>query len=531
MKLRLPNKLVAAIMAAASPVLFQTLSTATVGAAAVAMVGQMAQGDETPTYSWTTTQEGILVPAKDDEAISYDAAHTISNGSTLGDNPGDIKITATGNFTLSSNLGAASSIYLDNGYRMQVTSSTLLGSSPIFIKGGQLWYKGSSSSTLSNDFYIGTSTYGGGENCDKAAIRIQSNCTLSGNITLGEDARMAVTTGVTATLSGNISGDGKALSLLASHNPGTFNLSGTNTLGSLNIAETNVGSWSNSVTVNINGETSATAVSIGTAQTGVLNIGANGSLLASSIIVDSHGTLKVGNNNALGAASATRTIRVNQGGVLDVNGKSGANHTVTLNGGTLTNTGSVVTWQTSQFVKNLVLEANSSVSANNNNYGLVGDGFAVTHVNLSSYNLEKTGSKIFFLTNSEITGSGALVVTGGSLEFRQDGSGTHGSMGANIVMNGGSVTGSSANAVNLSNDVSVTAKSTSGAFSANVNLNSYNLTLNGTANQGISGLIKGTGSIIKSDENTMTLSGANSYSGGTTISGGILKMGNASALG
>lgn len=45
MKLRLPNKLIAAIMAGAAPVLFQTLSTATLGAAAVAAAGQTAQAD------------------------------------------------------------------------------------------------------------------------------------------------------------------------------------------------------------------------------------------------------------------------------------------------------------------------------------------------------------------------------------------------------------------------------------------------------------------------------------------------------
>lgn len=69
MKLRLPNKLVAAIMAAASPVLFQTLSTATVGAAAVAAVaavsGQQAVATDLYTqpafggtiYTWTGGSE------------------------------------------------------------------------------------------------------------------------------------------------------------------------------------------------------------------------------------------------------------------------------------------------------------------------------------------------------------------------------------------------------------------------------------------------------------------------------------------
>ncbi len=62
MKLRLPNKLVAAIMAAASPVMFQTLSTATVGAAAVAAVSSAsATTYESGTVSVSDLQSGDVL--------------------------------------------------------------------------------------------------------------------------------------------------------------------------------------------------------------------------------------------------------------------------------------------------------------------------------------------------------------------------------------------------------------------------------------------------------------------------------------
>ncbi|WP_031624616.1 autotransporter-associated beta strand repeat-containing protein, partial [Salmonella enterica] len=43
--------------------------------------------------------------------------------------------------------------------------------------------------------------------------------------------------------------------------------------------------------------------------------------------------------------------------------------------------------------------------------------------------------------------------------------------------------------------------------------------------------IGGTGSVVKSGDKTLTLSGTNSYTGGTTISGGTLVANNVEALG
>ncbi|ECN9379769.1 hypothetical protein ZL64_23395, partial [Salmonella enterica subsp. enterica serovar Corvallis] len=43
--------------------------------------------------------------------------------------------------------------------------------------------------------------------------------------------------------------------------------------------------------------------------------------------------------------------------------------------------------------------------------------------------------------------------------------------------------------------------------------------------------IGGTGSVVKSGDKTLTLSGANSYTGGTTISGGTLVANDVNALG
>ncbi|MEI6238977.1 MAG: autotransporter-associated beta strand repeat-containing protein [Planctomycetia bacterium] len=58
------------------------------------------------------------------------------------------------------------------------------------------------------------------------------------------------------------------------------------------------------------------------------------------------------------------------------------------------------------------------------------------------------------------------------------------------------------------------------------------LVVSSSANQTLSGAISGSGSLVKSSVGTLLLSGSNSYSGATTISGGILQVGVAtSALG
>ena len=64
-----------------------------------------------------------------------------------------------------------------------------------------------------------------------------------------------------------------------------------------------------------------------------------------------------------------------------------------------------------------------------------------------------------------------------------------------------------------------------------VNLSTFGLTVNGSGSTTISGAISGTGSLTKSGSGVLTLSGSSSYSGGTTINGGTLKISSSANLG
>ena len=79
-------------------------------------------------------------------------------------------------------------------------------------------------------------------------------------------------------------------------------------------------------------------------------------------------------------------------------------------------------------------------------------------------------------------------------------------------------------------DVGGSATLNGGTFSANLTTNGT-FSYSSSAAQTLSGLIQGTGNLTKSNTSTLTLSGNNTYSGGTTINGGAIQINHANALG
>ena len=70
-----------------------------------------------------------------------------------------------------------------------------------------------------------------------------------------------------------------------------------------------------------------------------------------------------------------------------------------------------------------------------------------------------------------------------------------------------------------------------GTAGATTIANGSTVTFNCTSNNTYSGLMSGAGVMVKTATNTLTITGANSYSGGTIISSGILQIGDGGSLG
>ena len=134
-------------------------------------------------------------------------------------------------------------------------------------------------------------------------------------------------------------------------------------------------------------------------------------------------------------------------------------------------------------------------------------------------------NSVVYFTNSSTAGS-AAITNNGAVAFQN--SSTAGS--AAIINNaGGSVDFSGTTGPN--GDGQVGAGSIAGAGSYLLGANQLTVGSSNLSTE-VSGVISGVGgSLVKTGAGTLTLSGADTYTGGTTIAGGILQLGNGGATG
>ena len=128
-------------------------------------------------------------------------------------------------------------------------------------------------------------------------------------------------------------------------------------------------------------------------------------------------------------------------------------------------------------------------------------------------------------TNDWLTAAGQIIFANGGF-----------SLGGNALgLQWGllSLAGNNTNAIGLTLAAAQSFVSSNGllAVTAPVTNGGYNLTVDGAGSNIISGAISGTGALIKNGSGPLTLSSANTYSGGTTINAGKVSLGNATALG
>jgi autotransporter-associated beta strand protein len=202
------------------------------------------------------------------------------------------------------------------------------------------------------------------------------------------------------------------------------------------------------------------------------------------------GTLVLGGSNALGSASV---VKVNTGGTLEASQRVVVGF-VDLNGGSIVGSNNLVSALT------LINSGSVSGLANGPDYA----------------------AGILKRTAGVATVDGANTFTG-----------TVNIEAGTVQLDGGSF--DAASSLLLASGATMDLNNASQTFSAvdgaggTVSLGSGNLTVAGSDNSDFGGVISGSGKLIKSGLGTMTLTAAQSYSGGTEVTGGRL-VGNTTSL-
>jgi autotransporter-associated beta strand protein len=296
-------------------------------------------------------------------------------------------------------------------------------------------------------------------------------------------------------VSGNVLGQNFTIkSLTFSGTGNTEIVADGSTLNSLNGITVNSGSGTVSIGANITGAGGVTAGS---------DLTLSGSNSYTGTTAVSGARLTAGSSSAFGSNA---TVTIANSGVVSLNGNNATFASLSDDGsGVVNNNGtsnSVLTLKPSGFT------SISTTLADGTNGGTLGVNYVAdpaSFVFLGGNNSYSGGTLItsgnLFTTTVNALGSGSLTAAGGVLDL----SGGNLNVGP-VALTGGTIQNGTLNA------------------------SAYNLT-SGSLNANLADGTNGASALTKSGSSTISLSGANTYSGGTTVNAGELSLGNSEALG
>ncbi|EJO6683113.1 autotransporter-associated beta strand repeat-containing protein [Salmonella enterica] len=359
---------------------------------------------------------------------------------------------------------------------------------------GQVVKSGDETLTLS-----GTNSYTGGTTISGGTL-VATNVEALGSGDVTDDATLELNTG--GTFDNAISGSGqvvksgdKMLTLSGANSYSGGTLISDGTLVASNVEALGNGDVTNNATLALNTGGDFTNNISGSGQVvksgdDTLTLSGANSYTGGTTI--SGGTLVATNVDALGTGDVTNssTLELNTGGTFD-NAISGSGQVVKSGDETLTLSGS------NTYTGGTLISGGTLVATN---VDALGTGDVTDNATLEL----NTGGTF----DNVISGSGQVVKSGDDTLTL---SGANSYTGGTLI-SGGTLVATSVEALG------------SGDVTDNAVLE---LNTGGTFDNAISG----SGQVVKSGDKTLTLSGANSYTGGTTISGGTLVASNVEALG
>jgi autotransporter-associated beta strand protein len=420
------------------------------------------------------------------------AGLSAGTGSVVKEGAGAMVLSAANTYTGGTTLSAGA---------LRVGNNAALGTGAVALNGGTLSSDSSTAHTLANNLTVGGDvTLGDATNTGAL--------TLSGTVGLGGATR-TLTVASAVTLTGAVSNGG-----LTKAGSGTLTLSA---------AATHAG---------------GTTVNAGTLRVGVVPTFTT-SMLGTGAITVNGGTLQTLNHHQLGFNAGTHNpLTINDGGTLatgafdqfvgvlalnDNASITGSGGYIGLASGSLTYTGSSANKQATIGKDFGLFSSTSSVNATFtvNGTNTEGDLVITRSVFQNGASLTKAGTGMLVMAGANTYTGGTILNAGvvrlGSAEV----AGTSGPLGASgvITLGGGTLQHTSTNTFDYSSRFSTAANQ-----SYRVDTNAQNVTW-------ATALTSSGGVLVKLGAGALTLGVANSFSGGTTLSAGTLRVGNNAALG
>jgi autotransporter-associated beta strand protein len=436
---------------------------------------------------------------------------TLSNAGTITGAGFGLSVGGAGNATIASSIGTGTGTLTKDAAGMLTLSGANTYSGLTTVSAGVL--------NIQNADALGT-TATGTTVSSGAALQIQ------GDITTAAEALTLNGTGVSATGAlRNISGNNTYAGLVTlgtatriNSDAGILSLSNTGTITGSGL-ELSVGGAGNTTIASSIGTGTGTLTKDGA---GTLTLSAANTYSGATTV--SGGTLQIGNGSTTGSIATGSSITNN--GTLIFNRSDtitqGTDFNSVISGGgavTQSGSGTLVFTGANTFTGRTSVSAGSTLQiGNGGTTGSIATGSSITNNGTLVFNRSDTiTSGTHF--NSVISGTGAVT---------QSGSGTLVFTGANTFT--GRTNDSEATTLQIGNGGTTGSIATGSSITNNGTL-IFNRSDTITQGTHFNSVIGGTGAVTQSGSGTLVLTGANTYSGATTVSAGSLNIQNANALG
>ena len=502
-----------------------------------------------PTMTGTVSINSLRFNASGANVVTLTGTNTIGAAGILVGSGASGSSTISGGDIETSSAGGELLVYL-NGKNLTINSSilddstsslsvgALTGNTGVLTLTGANTYAGTtmiaSGAALTLGNGTANTTMGGGsivnELGSKLTVDLANGGAIADNITSDGAISFTPGSGVTQTLSGTISDGGSNRSSITQTTAGTTDLTGAgaSTVGFGGVAVT-------SGTLNISGggvQSTSGVLNIGSGATVNISSGTNtfnGSSSLNGLFVlgvEGAGTLNIsgGTSTFLGTAATLTATTITQTSGTATFGQAGTtfgglNYTISGSNSVLSVLGGMR--QIGTFVVN-----GGTVTFNNDggaNGGRLGGNVLNNSLTINGGQVNWEGANLNLNYNGT---TGVISLNGGTLTMDDPFITTGTATGATINFNGGTLQAGLSSASFMPATAAQTADVQAGG--AIIDTNGFNITIALALTTGTTGL---DGGLTKLGSGTLTLSGANTYTGTTTISAGEILLGTGGTLG